>query len=135
MQVAMSLATQMDVDEAAQSVAVGRKALRTALRAMLLRIDQVVSSPTELARLSPAACIALIPKSVELNEKLSKPTEELTMDALNQFNDGVTDVLGGLFASLRDIAAKRLPKTPDAAKMNATTPERLDKLEKTGALE
>lgn len=129
---ALALAVQQDIDEAAQSVSVGRAAIRTAIRSLLVRVNAIATDPKEIAGLNALGAMNVLVRLVELNEALSAPPKDLADDALEQIAETANSVLGGL---LKSIAARRLPKSPDPEKINATTPDQLEKLLKSGKLE
>lgn len=117
---AMRLANQMDIDEAAKSIAMGRAAVRKQLGMLMViqnrKIKALETDPDGISRkVNIRDHTSALKDTVLLNERLSAPTpEDDEAKALNSAAE-VAEIFGGV---LRSIAARRIPGF-DAEKVGA----------------
>ena len=117
-----SLVMQMDVDESARSIAMGRGALRKGISMFLRRINRLEK---DIDSIPATEAMRLLPRYVEMNEALSRqPTE----DDSGLLLGAVADMQTALGSMIGEISARKIPQTRKNG-VKALTPEEVKELD------
>jgi hypothetical protein len=105
---ALQLAQQLDVDEAAQSMALSRTLIRGLIKVGVKRLRSLDADPEQI---SAQTLMTAAPRLALTNEELSKTTA-VSEDATDKLIAAAASVGEAYAGVLKEIASQRLPRAP-----------------------